>query len=121
NLSRVEWAVRWLRKWPAIGAFSVLDALRKVRPGASPSELRTLATGTQFFRKQGLLGDRFLSVVVDLDVHNPAERDAALASIDAALARAGAEPVRRVGAPYVQSWLERQSGAASVQYFRFFA
>ena len=56
---------------------------------------------------------------MDLDVHNPAERDAALASIDAALARAGAEPVRRVGAPYVQSWLERQSGAASVRYFPF--
>src|SRR5438445_3708929 len=120
NLSRVESAVRELRKEPHLGAFFVLDALRKVRPGASPSELRTLATGTQFFRKQGLLGDRFLAVVVDLDVHNPAERDAALASIDAALARAGAEPVRRVGAPYVQSWLERQSGAASVQYFPFF-
>src|SRR2546423_1590922 len=45
---------------------------------------------------------------------------AASTSSDAALARAGAEPVRRVGAPYVQSWLERQSGAASVQYFPFF-
>ena len=120
NLSRLESAVLELRKEPHLGAFSVLDALRKVRPGASPSELRRLATGTQFFRKQGLLGDRFLSVVVDLDVHNPAERDAALASIDAALARAGAEPVRRVGAPYVQSWLEHESGAASVRYFPFF-
>ena len=120
NLSRVESAVRELRKEPHLGAFSVLDALRKVRPGASPSELRRLATGTQFFRKQGLLGDRFLSVVVDIDVHNPAERDAALASTDAALARAGAEPVRRVGAPYVQSWLEHESGAASVRYFPFF-
>src|SRR2546421_105704 len=120
NLSRMESAVRELRKEPHLGAFSVLDALRKSRPGASPAELRKLATGTQFFRKQGLLGDRFLAVVVDLDVHNPAERDAALASIDAALARAGAEPVRRVGAPYVQSWLEHESGAASVRYFPFF-
>src|SRR6266478_4214673 len=102
NLSRVESAVRELRKEPHLGAFSLLDALRKVRPSASPAELRKLATGTQFFRKQGLLGDRFLAVVVDLDVHNPAER------------------VRRVGAPYVQSWLERQSGAASARYFPFF-
>src|SRR2546423_753978 len=120
NLSRMESAVRELRKEPHLGAFSVLDALRKARRSASPAELRKLATGTQFCRKQGLLGDRFLAVIVDLDVHNPAERDAALASIDAALARAGADPVRRVGAPYVQSWLERQSGAASVRYFPFF-
>src|SRR2546421_12453402 len=120
NLSRMESAVRELRKEPHLGAFSVLDALRKARRSASPAAVRKLAVGTQFFRKQGLLGDRFLAVVVDLDVHNPADRDAALASIDAALARAGAEPVRRVGAPYVQSWLERQSGAASVRYFPFF-
>src|SRR2546425_6497183 len=120
NVSRVESAVRELRSAPHLGAFSVLDALRKARPGAPLAELRRLATGTEFFRKQGLLGDRFLAVIVDLDVHGQAERDAALASIDAALARAGAGAVRRVGAPYVQSWLERQSGAASVQYFPFF-
>jgi len=120
NVSRVESAVRELRSAPHLGAFSVLDALRKARPGAPLAELRRLATGTEFFRKQGLLGDRFLAVIVDLDVHGQAERDAALASIDAALARAGGGAVRRVGAPYVQSWLERQSGAASVQYFPFF-
>ncbi|OLD07971.1 MAG: hypothetical protein AUG04_12745 [Deltaproteobacteria bacterium 13_1_20CM_2_69_21] len=120
NVSRVESAVRELRSAPHLGAFSVLDALRKARPGAPLAELRRLATGTEFFRKQGLLGHRFLSVIVDLDVHGQAERDAALGSIDAALARAGAGAVRRVGAPYVQSWLERQSGAASVQYFPFF-
>src|SRR2546425_109462 len=120
NVSRVESAVRELRSAPHLGAFSVLDALRKARPGAPLAELRRLATGTEFFRKQGLLGDRFLAVIVDLDVHGRAERDAALGSIDAALARAGAGAVRRVGAPYVQSWLERQSGAASVQYFPFF-
>src|SRR2546426_3359821 len=114
TVSRVESAVRELRSAPHLGAFSVLDALRKARPGAPLAELRRLATGTEFFRKQGLLGHRFLSVIVDLDVHGQAERDAALGSIDAALARAGAGAVRRGGAPYVQSRVGRQLGAASI-------
>ncbi len=53
-------------------------------------------------------------------MHGPRERDAALAAIDAALARSGAGPVHRVGAPYVDSWLEHQSGAAAARYFPFF-
>ncbi len=113
-------AVRELRAVKHVSAFSVLDVVRRARPGATPEELRRLATGTAFFRKQGMLGDGFLAVIADLDVHGPAERDAALAAIDAALARAGAEPVRRVGSPYIQSWLEQQSGSASVRYFPFF-
>ena len=120
SLARVEAAERELRAVPRVGAFSVLDAIRRARPGAGPDELRRLATGTQFFRKQGLLGDRFLAVVANLDVHGPRERDTALAAIDAALARSRAGPVRRVGTPYVDSWLEQQSGAASARYFPFF-
>ena len=120
NLARVDAAVRELRAVKHVSAFSVLDVVRRARPGATPEELRRLATGTAFFRKQGMLGDGFLAVIADLDVHGPAERDAALAAIDAALARAGAEPVRRVGSPYIQSWLEQQSGSASVRYFPFF-
>jgi len=120
SLSRVEAAERELREVPRVGAFSVLDAIRRARPGAGPEELRRLATGTGFFRKQGLVGDRFLSVVANLDVRGPAERDAALAAIDVALARSGAGPVHRVGAPYADSWLEQQSGAASARYFPFF-
>jgi uncharacterized protein len=120
SLARVEAAERELRAVPRVSAFSVLDAIRRARPGAGPEELRRLATGTQFFRKQGLLGDRFLSVMASLDAHGPGERDAALAAIDAALARSGAGEVHRIGAAYVDSWLEQQSGAASARYFPFF-
>jgi uncharacterized protein len=120
NVARVDAAVRELRGVPRVSAFSVLDAVRRARPGATPEELRGLATGTQFFRKQGLVGDRHLSVVADLDVRGPAARDAALEGIDAALGRARAGTVRKVGEPYVQSWIERQSGSASVRYFPFF-
>jgi predicted RND superfamily exporter protein len=120
NLSRVEAAVRELRSVPHASAFSVLDAVRRARPSATPDEVRRLSTGTAFFQKQGLLGDRHLSVIVDMDVHGSADRDATLASIDSALARAGAGAVRKVGAPYVQSWIEHESGAASARYFPFF-
>ena len=120
SLARVEAAEEELRKVPHAGAYSVLDAVRRARPDSTPEEVRRLATGTAFFRKQGLVGDRFLSVVVDLDVHTAADRDTALAAVDAALERAQAGPVRRVGAPYVQAWIEQQSGAASVRYFPFF-
>ena len=120
NLARVDAATRALRDVPHVTAFSVLDAVRRARPGASGAELRRLATGTPFFRRQGLLGDGFLTLAAELDVQGSAGRDAALAGIDAALARAGAGDVRRIGAPYVDAWLEEQSGAASVRYFPFF-
>jgi uncharacterized protein len=120
SLSRVEAAVRELRAVPHASAFSVLDAVRRARPGATPEEVRRLSTGTTFFQKQGLLGDRYLSVIVDLDVHGSAERDATLAAIDVALARVDAGAVRKVGGPYVQSWIEHESGAASARYFPFF-
>lgn len=120
NLQRVDAAVAELRNAPHVSAFSVLDAIRRARPGVTPEELRRLATGTHFFSRQGLVGPGFLSVVADLDVHSGAERDATLAAIDAALERAHAGQARRVGGPYVESWIEAQSGSASAHYFPFF-
>ena len=110
-----------LRDLPHVGSFSVLDALRRARPDANLAELRALALGTGVFRGQGLLGDGFLTIVVGLDVREPAERDATLAAVDAAVARSGAGPVRKVGAPYVTSWLERQSSTAAARAFPVFA
>src|SRR5262249_58215101 len=67
SLARFEAAERELRKVPRVDAFSVLDAIRRARPGASPEELHRLATGTDLFRKQGLLGDRFLAAIASRD------------------------------------------------------
>ncbi len=119
-LARVEAAEREIGKVPHVSAFSALDALRRARPGASGEALRQLATATPFFRKQGLVGDRYLAVMADLDVKGGRDRDEALRGIDAALERASATQVRKVGAPYVSAWLERQSGAASARYMPFF-
>ena len=83
SIARVEGARSALASVPRVSAFSVLDALRRIRPGADAAELKPLALGTSFFRKQGLIGDRFLALVVNLDVRGSDERNAALAAVDA--------------------------------------
>src|SRR5262249_5027836 len=87
-LERVQRAGAALASVPDVSSFSVLDALRQVRRGADAETLRRLATGTTFFRRQGLVGDDFMTLVASLDVRSSAERDNALAAIDAALALA---------------------------------
>src|SRR5215468_6566795 len=57
---------------PRVSAFSAIDALQRARPGADAETLRRLANGTAFFRRQGLVGDGFLTVLVNLDVHGAA-------------------------------------------------
>jgi predicted RND superfamily exporter protein len=121
SLARVERAEAALAGVPQVMAFSIVDALRRVRPGADPDALRRLATGTSWFCRQGLVGDRFLTVIVNLDVHGAAGRDAALAAMDRALDRGEVRPVRQVGAPLVTSWLEHQSSAAMTRSFAIFA
>src|SRR6267142_809065 len=44
SLARVEAAEEELRKVPHAGAYSVLDAVRRARPGSTPEEVRRLAT-----------------------------------------------------------------------------
>ncbi|HJW76228.1 MAG TPA: hypothetical protein VJ787_11280, partial [Thermoleophilia bacterium] len=111
-IARIDAAKAALGGVSHVGTFSILDALRRARPGAGAAELRELTLGTDFFRRQGLVGDGFLTLVASLDVRGSAERDATLAAIDEALTRSRVEPVRKVGAPYVNSWLERQSSEA---------
>jgi predicted RND superfamily exporter protein len=120
SLARVLAATKAIREVPHASAFSVLDAVGRARPGATPEELHKLASGTKFFAKQALMRPGFLAIAVDLDVNTSAERDQALTDIDAALARVNAGPVRRVGSPYAQAWIEDQSGRASAKYFPFF-
>ncbi|HET9623429.1 MAG TPA: MMPL family transporter [Kofleriaceae bacterium] len=122
-LARLDRAKQALAKVPHIGTFSVVDALSRVRPGATADDLHKLADGTQFFRRQGLVGDHFLTMIAALDTHGPNkndERDIALAGIDMALATANAGTVHQVGAPRVNAWLEQQSSSATSRSFAIF-
>jgi predicted RND superfamily exporter protein len=117
-----------LRRVPGAAPVSILDAYARARGGRpggveGAAALRRFATGTDFFRRQGLVGDGFLGVAVAFDAPGPRARDATLAAIDAAVAgarRGAVREVRRVGGPYVQAWIERASGEASTRYFPVF-
>ncbi|WP_242394176.1 efflux RND transporter permease subunit [Anaeromyxobacter oryzisoli] len=125
ELERVEDA---LRKVEGVTPTSALDVYRRSRPqdvldAPGAAAFRKFVAGVDVFRRQGLAGDRFISIAIDLQAATDAERDAALAGIDDAVARArtgAARAVRKVGAPYVESWIERQTGEASGRYFPVF-
>ncbi|HUL61154.1 MAG TPA: MMPL family transporter [Anaeromyxobacteraceae bacterium] len=133
ELDRIEAALRAL---PGVTPVSALDVFRRASPAFRPDPagaraFRSFATGTAFFRRQGLVGDGFLGLAVAFDARGAADRNAKLAAIDAAVdgartapaqrGAASAPPVRRIGAPYVESWIERESGQASVRWFPVFA
>ncbi|HET7753724.1 MAG TPA: MMPL family transporter [Anaeromyxobacteraceae bacterium] len=117
-----------LRAIPGVTAVSILDVYSRARGAGPPTAeraeaVRRFATGTDFFRRQGFLGDGFLGVAVAFEARGPAERDAKLAAIDAVVDRApgGAiTGVRKVGGPYVESWIERASREASLRHFPVF-
>src|ERR1700722_3784737 len=119
-----------LAKIAHVEAHSLLDLYQ--RPGsaqeitaADAAKLRAFANGTVMFRRAGLLGDRYLGIALELRVHSPAERDRALTAIDslALPLEATGGPftkVRRVGSPWLDAWLERQTGAATVRFMPLF-
>lgn len=109
---------------------SVLTLYRLANPGSQPGSapferLRAFATGTALFRRAGLLGDHYLGIALELRVSSPAERDRALAAIEARLRPLDADgspftAVRRVGSPWLDAWLERQTGLATKRFMPLF-
>jgi uncharacterized protein len=119
-----------LAKIPNVEAHSLLDLGRRAGSAgeisaAEAGNLRTFATGTPLFRRAGLVGDHYVGIALELRVKSPAERDRALAAIDALVPRLEAPggpiaKVRRVGSPWLDAWLERQTGAATVRFMPLF-
>jgi len=115
---------------PHVQAHSLLDLYSRADSTAeiSPAEavsLRKFATGTVLYRRAGLLGDHDLGIALELRVSSPAERDRALGAIDALALplEASGGPftrVRRVGSPWLDAWLERQTGAATARFMPLF-
>jgi predicted RND superfamily exporter protein len=119
-----------LAKIPNVEAHSLLDLFRRANSSAEISadeatHLRAFATGTTLFRRAGLLGSDYLGIALELRVKTPADRDRALKAIDAlALPLASSTgpitKVRRVGSPWLDAWLERQTGAATARFMPLF-
>jgi hypothetical protein len=121
---------RQLAGIPQVEAHSLLDFYRSAGSGGDigsgdSGRLRAFATGTPLFRRAGLLGDHYFGIALELRVNSPAERDRALTAIDsiALPLEASGGPitkVRRVGSPWLDAWLERQTGAATAHFMPLF-
>ena len=124
SLRAAEDLEQQLGKIPHVEPHSLLTLFSRGSNGkgditeSQADQIRKFATGTQLFRRAGLLGDHYLGIAVELRVNSPDERNAALAGIDALvvpLDKAGKPftAIRRVGSPWLDAWLETQTGAAT--------
>ena len=114
-----------------VSAFSMATVWRRSRPGAgSPADdleaFREIAGGSDFFRRQGLVGDNFLAIVLALDAPEPEIRDALLEQVNEIVFAVpewsqSIDRVRRVGRPWIDAWLERETAASSLKFFPLFA
>jgi predicted RND superfamily exporter protein len=115
---------------PHVQAHSLLTLFHRTEGAAeiTPEEaarIRSFATGTSLFRRAGLLGPHYLGIGLELNVKSPADRDRALAAIDALVMplNRGTGPfsaIRRVGNPWLDAWLERQTGTATKRFMPLF-
>ncbi len=126
-VERVDRIERALRTVPHVTANSALSVFRRARAGFEPTAAQIAAfqqfvTGTDLFRKQGLVGDHFLAIGLVLDVKGNEERQHTLAAIDRAIdasAVSGSPPlaVHKLGQPYVNVYLDDTLRSA----WRYFA
>jgi predicted RND superfamily exporter protein len=129
-LQGVDQLERELDQIPKVAAHSLLTLYFRSTPPAiiGPNEaakLRAFASGTSLVRRAGLMGDHYLGIGLELKVDSPAERDQALAAIDAKVLPLGATghpftAVRRVGSPWLDAWLEKQTGASTKKFMPLF-
>jgi len=113
-----------------VRAFSAITLYDRTHPGQEgalgrAAEFRRFAEGSDLFRRQGLVGPGFLGLPLELDVGDAVERDAILLAIDRALAPFETSPapltrIGRVGGPYVDAYLEAETGRASLRAFPLF-
>jgi hypothetical protein len=119
-----------LARIPGVAPHSLLTLYRLASPGATADgdesgRVRAFAAGTALFRRAGLIGERYLGIALELRVHSPAERDRVLAAIDMLmrpleLPGSPFTAVRRIGSPWLDSWLERQTALATKRFTPLF-
>jgi len=127
RLDRLEQAMAAI---PGDEPSSALSIFRRAKAGftATPEQsdaFRRFVSGTDLFRRQGLVGDDFLAIPFVLDVHDGAKRAAALDAIDRAIATIDTPPspfraLDRLGQPYVNVYLDEIEARSAPVYFWLF-
>ncbi|MBI5542631.1 MAG: MMPL family transporter [Deltaproteobacteria bacterium] len=97
---------------------SALSVWKRTHPtfSGTPDEavaFRRFCTGTDLFKRQGLVGEGFLSIATLLTTTEQQARNDALHGIEGALGTVGTpqspfNAVRKVGRPYIEAWLEAE-------------
>jgi len=129
-LTRVDKFEKLLAKDKGVEASSALTALREARAGFTPNAQEAalfakFVSGTDTFRKQGLIGEKFLGIALVLDSEDRDRREVLLAQIENSIREAGLDQppftaVRRVGAPYVDSYFDAATARSGPRYFALF-
>lgn len=130
-LGRVDRLERAIAAVPGVQPNSALSIYRRAKAGfdataAQADAFRRFVTGTDLLRRQGLVGPGFLAIALVLDVRSAEGRRETIAAIDAAIAAANPPggPLRslsRIGAPYVNIYLDETQRSAYGHFLLFTA
>ncbi len=117
-------------KVKGVTANSALSIFKRVKGGfddspAAAEAFRTFVTGTELFGKQGLVAPHMLALPLFLDVRTTEQRNDVINGIDRALAPYEKSPapftaVRKVGQPYVNTYLDNDTRTSGYKYFPLF-
>ena len=128
-LDRVDRITQAVAAVPGVAVNSALSTFRRARAGFSPTaeqaeSFRHFVNDTDLFRRQGLVGDRFLAIALVVSVKNSEQRRGLLAAIDRAIAESDTSPsplsgLHRLGQPYVNVYLD-QTQRTAWHYFVIF-
>ena len=120
-LSRIDALERSLQAIPGVETHSAVSTFRKARgpldgTAEQAAAFQRFATGTELFRRQGLIGDGFLGIPVVLRAANAKERAGLLAALDRVTGALEAHPapltaLRKIGSAYVNAYLEHETHA----------
>ncbi|HEX8952386.1 MAG TPA: MMPL family transporter, partial [Polyangia bacterium] len=113
-----------------VAANSALSIFKRVKVGfdGSPdaaAKFKQFVTGTDLFKKQGLVAPHMLALPLFLDVNTTDDRTRVIDGIDKALAPYEKSPapflaVRKVGQPYVNTYLDNDTRTSGYKYFPLF-
>lgn len=127
---RLDALERAIKKVERVEINSALSIFRRAKGGfeGTPTEIeayKKFVTGTDMFKKQGLVGDHFAVLALVLNVKDRVDRLHMLAAIDRAIEEAGAgspplKALRKVGQPYVNVHLDETARASGPKYFGLF-
>jgi len=119
-----------IEKIKGVKAHTLIDFFRRADPKAELTDsetqrLRPFSTNTPLFKRAGLLGDHYLGIGIELRVSSPEARNAALITIDSLVlpqekSNGPFTSVRRVGSPWLNAWLEKQTGVATKKFMPLF-